>query len=82
MNDPIDPKQGLTEAQLVRWEGLLTAIENAHNANFVVQSRKVADGYLLGLLDAGVLSEAENSVLQDQLENVYMDAGVRTFPRY
>lgn len=82
MTDSIAPKQSLTDAQLARWKGLLAAIENAHNANLVVHSRKVADGYLLGLLDAGALSETEKSVLQDQLENVYVDAGVRNFPRY
>lgn len=68
----------LNDTQLATWEGLLHAFDVAPTQAMVARGKARADGYLLGLLDAQVIGEAERQALYEVVTSREHAAAVRT----
>ncbi|HBN8537631.1 TPA: hypothetical protein L3747_005772 [Pseudomonas aeruginosa] len=68
----------LTAEQASRLDWLLWAIDTAKTQSLVARHKDRVDGYLLGLRDAGVISEAECKELEAEATAREHAAAVRT----
>lgn len=73
----VTPHQRLSEVQRSRWEWLLRVIALADSQSLVARSVYRANGYLLGLSDAGVITDEDRAALYQEARAKEFEAATR-----
>lgn len=71
----------LTEEQRSRWDYLLSLIDQAETSSLVARWVAMADGYLLGLRDAGAITPNQCDQLTEQLKSRETEQAHRVSPK-